>query len=99
MVCFSNSNNYQNLKYILDNFYLDKINYISETYKEDTFCFEIKENHMFVQNGILSGNSQGSEWDKVLLYDDLFAISNSEMRNRWLYTAITRASNEVLWVC
>lgn len=43
--------------------------------------------------------SQGSEWDKVLLYDDLFAISNEEMRNRWLYTAITRASKEVLWIC
>lgn len=43
--------------------------------------------------------SQGSEWDRVLLYDDLFAISNDEMRHRWLYTGITRASNEVLWVC
>lgn len=42
--------------------------------------------------------SQGSEFEQVVLWDDLFAINNKQQRNRWLYTAITRASKKVVWV-
>ena len=42
--------------------------------------------------------SQGSQFSHVLLWDDLFGINNTEMRNRWLYTAITRASKTLTWI-
>lgn len=38
--------------------------------------------------------SQGSEWDTVFVKDDGFGRS-AEDRRRWLYTAITRARNQV----
>ena len=41
--------------------------------------------------------AQGSEWDNVLVYDDGFG-GWGEMRNRWLYTAITRAKKKLLLV-
>ena len=34
--------------------------------------------------------SQGSSWDNVILFDDGFGRTAID-RNRWLYTAITRA--------
>jgi exodeoxyribonuclease-5 len=34
--------------------------------------------------------SQGSSWDNVILFDDGFGRTATD-RNRWLYTAITRA--------
>lgn len=43
--------------------------------------------------------SQGSQWSRVLLYDDLFCLRNEETRQRWLYTAVTRAEKELLWIC
>jgi exodeoxyribonuclease-5 len=35
--------------------------------------------------------AQGSQWPVVTLYDDGFGKREQETRNRWLYTAITRA--------
>lgn len=40
--------------------------------------------------------SQGSEWNKVLVFDESFVFR--EERRRWLYTAITRAAEKVLIV-
>lgn len=37
--------------------------------------------------------SQGSEWDKVLLFDECI---NKTTYNRWLYTAITRAKDKIV---
>ncbi len=34
--------------------------------------------------------AQGSQWDEVVLFDESFAFR--EHRQRWLYTAITRAA-------
>jgi len=42
--------------------------------------------------------SQGSEWESVILYDDKFGIWDADMRTRWLYTAITRATDRFIWV-
>jgi exodeoxyribonuclease-5 len=41
--------------------------------------------------------AQGSEWDKVILWDDGFAYNDENTRRRWLYTAITRASSRLIW--
>lgn len=37
--------------------------------------------------------AQGSQWDKVVLFDESFAFKNT--RQRWLYTAITRAAESL----
>ena len=37
--------------------------------------------------------AQGSQWDKVVLFDESFAFRDS--RGRWLYTAITRAAEAI----
>ena len=42
--------------------------------------------------------SQGSQWDKVFVYDDgfIFKKSSEDMPRRWLYTAITRAADKLI---
>ena len=42
--------------------------------------------------------SQGSQYQQVLLWDDLFGVNNHQHCNRWLYTAITRASKRLVWI-
>ena len=42
--------------------------------------------------------SQGSEWKNVLLADDGFFSRNMDDRKKWLYTAITRAKENLIWV-
>lgn len=42
--------------------------------------------------------AQGSEWDCVLIADDGFNAGQKDFRRRWLYTAITRAKKELVWV-
>ena len=37
--------------------------------------------------------AQGSQWDDVMLFDESFAFK--ETRERWLYTAITRAAEKL----
>ena len=41
--------------------------------------------------------SQGSGWDKVLVFDEGFGF-DADIKRRWLYTAITRAKKEILIV-
>jgi exodeoxyribonuclease-5 len=45
--------------------------------------------------------AQGSEWDRVLVYDEgtgSGVMRDPILRRRWLYTAVTRAKRELLWV-
>jgi exodeoxyribonuclease V alpha subunit len=37
--------------------------------------------------------AQGSQWDNVYLFDESFAFR--EHRQRWLYTALTRAAKQI----
>lgn len=47
-------------------------------------------------NAITVHKAQGSEFDKVLIYNEWFG--NKDMHRRWLYTAITRAAQQVVVV-
>lgn len=47
---------------------------------------------------ITAHKSQGSEWDSVLIADDKMQIKQKDFRKRWLYTAVTRAKEQLLWV-
>ena len=40
--------------------------------------------------------AQGSQWDRIVLFDESFAFR--EHRDRWLYTAVTRAAESVTMV-
>ena len=44
---------------------------------------------------ITTHKAQGSEWDKVLIFEEKFPF-NKEEHKRWLYTAITRAKEKVV---
>ena len=47
--------------------------------------------------GITCHKSQGSEWDKVLVYEERFPYEKEE-HARWAYTAATRASEKLVWI-
>lgn len=42
--------------------------------------------------------AQGSEWPRVIIADDQMMANNREFRKHWLYTAVTRAKQELLWL-
>ena len=41
--------------------------------------------------------SQGSEWDKVLIYEEKFPFAKEEHK-KWLYTAVTRGAQKIVLV-
>lgn len=53
-----------------------------------------KKGHEFTYGwAITCHKSQGSQWDKVIVFDE--SQSFRESRAKWLYTAVTRAANSV----
>lgn len=42
--------------------------------------------------------SQGSEWPRVIVADDQMMAGNKDFRRQWLYTAVTRAKEELMWL-
>lgn len=45
--------------------------------------------------GITCHKAQGSEWNKILIFEQSFPFEK-DIHKRWLYTAITRASEKVV---
>ena len=56
-----------------------------------SMCITVSPSHRFLQNGFPHGNSQGSQWNNVLLFDEW----GGKDRKQWLYTAVTRASERI----
>jgi len=79
------------LKYVIEYLKPDKIINIANI-KLKTYSIEMPKTHNFVQNGYLGKNSQGSEFNKVLMYGDSL-FGDEELRKRLLYTGITRSKN------
>jgi exodeoxyribonuclease-5 len=46
---------------------------------------------------ITTHKAQGSEWDKVLVFEEGFPFNKEEHR-RWLYTAVTRAKDKLVLI-
>ena len=46
---------------------------------------------------ITTHKAQGSEWDKVLIFEERFPFDREEHK-RWLYTAVTRAKDKIVIV-
>lgn len=92
---------------------LEKIDALAAlTGRTKTFNFVLKDppsgknvnleemrNRVFLDYGyaISCHKSQGSGWDKVLVFDEDFG-RDEDTRRRWLYTAITRAKKEIMIV-
>lgn len=85
---------YKRLKCLLDYYTLEVVQTVSLNSATQTYCFEMYGSSRFVQNGIVSGNSQGSQWETV--YVDFDYCSQNWNASRWLYTGITRASKKVI---
>lgn len=47
---------------------------------------------------ITAHKAQGSEFDRVIVADDQMKAYDKEFRRRWLYTAVTRAKEELVWL-
>ena len=74
------------------NYHYEKIYKIENTFSE-AVCVEVPDGNRFNQNGMLGGNSQGSQWDNVLIKDESWCFRENSYR--WLYTALTRASEKI----
>jgi hypothetical protein len=92
-------------------FLLEKLNYHHSqvVVKEETlgrsYCLFVPDTHQFFQNGFAGWNSQGSQWKNVgIVVEGMFWRNWRDSQNkgdarRWLYTAITRASETLtIWV-
>lgn len=73
-------------------FYIDKVKSIQNS-RCDVFDFCVPEGHDFVSNGFISHNSQGNEYDYIVMpFVNYFSI---QLQRNLLYTAITRAKKKV----
>lgn len=70
--------------------YVEKI----DIYSDYTACLEMPESHEFIQNGVLGGNSQGSQYPNVVFLNERMTFDH-ETYKRLQYTAITRASENI----
>jgi hypothetical protein len=61
-----------------------------------SICIEVPRGHQFIQDGFCGWNSQGSQFSRVAVWHDRRPEPESEDYRRWLYTAITRASERLL---
>ncbi|WP_368880388.1 hypothetical protein [Proteus mirabilis] len=89
-------------KIVLGDLVIDIVTDVEDDGKHPTFCLRMSNSTlpMFTQNGILGGNSQGSSWGKVAVFDESYIFGrgkgNKDNAKKWLYTAITRAENKLL---
>ena len=60
----------------------------------ESMCVEVPETGLFMQNGMLLKNSQGSQWDNVILFDESGCFGDDW--SKWLYTGITRAAKKLI---
>jgi intein/homing endonuclease len=58
------------------------------------YDLSVPMNESFISNGIVSHNSQGSEWPRVLVIEQK---SRGWDHRRWAYTAASRAQSELIW--
>jgi len=65
-----------------------------DEYVGQSMCVTVPEEGRFLQNGFPHGNSQGSEFDTVLLIND--DVSYFLDQRRFMYTAVTRAKQKLI---
>jgi hypothetical protein len=61
-----------------------------------SYCVEVPDGHQFLQNGVCGWNSQGQEYDVILMpWVNNFG---HQLQRNLLYTAITRAKKKVVLI-
>ena len=65
-------------------------------YKNHKYAYLIPKSFTYGY-AITTHKAQGSEWDKVLVYEESFPFDKEEHK-RWLYTAATRASQKLVLI-
>jgi intein/homing endonuclease len=80
---------FQFIDSIISKYYICRVKTV-ERYFDKTACLEMPESHVFIQNGFFGGNSQGSQYNKVLYLNENIMRTNEDQR-KLTYTAITRA--------
>ena len=76
-------------------FHHEKVVSITSAYGP-SMCVEVPDTHKFIQNGFSGWNSQGQEYDVIVL--PLLSTFGRQLQRNLLYTAITRARKKVLIV-
>jgi ATP-dependent exoDNAse (exonuclease V) alpha subunit len=86
---------------------LDKKSIVEGEYGVDWKTYSKMKSSKVMQNlvpleftygyAITCHKSQGSEWDKVLIYEEKFPFVKEEHK-KWLYTAVTRGAQKVVLV-
>lgn len=78
---------------IINNFYILKVKKVDTGFAK-TACLEMPKSHVFLQDGFLGGNSQGSQYPNVTYLREQF-MRDPEDQKRLDYTAVTRAMDAV----
>ena len=65
-------------------YYLNKVEYLPDAPFEFAYAY-----------AITTHKAQGSEWDKILVFEERFPFDKEEHK-RWLYTAVTRAKEKLV---
>ena len=74
-------------------FYHDFVRCV-ELVRGPSVCVTVPETHRFIQNGFCGWNSQGQEYDVIIV--PMLASFGRQLQRNLLYTAITRARMKVL---
>jgi hypothetical protein len=83
-------------------FITDRTNWFNERVESlqfsesETMCVEVPHTHKFLQNGFSGWNSQGQEYDVIVI--PILNTFGRQLQRNLLYTAITRAKKKVLVV-
>lgn len=75
-------------------FYFDTIKTIEDTQCQ-VYDLSVPDGENFISNGLISHNSQGDEWDRVIVIEQKSSLWN---HRRWAYTAASRAMEQLIWV-
>ena len=85
----------ENIEYLCQNVYLDKIVNITEC-EEHCYCLEMSEHHYFFQDGFIGSNCQGGQARYIIVFAPK---AHSYMLNsNLLYVGVTRAKEKCILI-
>lgn len=74
-------------------FHHTQVSSVVEAEACSTVCIEVPEGHQFIQNGFSAWNSQGQEFDTIIM--PVVHSQGRMLQRNLLYTAVTRARRQV----